>query len=150
MDRYQFLDDPDPAFLEISSETSLDFFVKKYTGVLYYGRVGCPYCERAVPVLNQVAKDLDQKIYYIDVSKKIADTTFQKLSGYLSETFQPDENHIPSLFVPDVIAIKDGKIKKYHVGLVPEYHIQENTMLDQTSKEKLYDLYKDLMTSIDE
>ena len=66
---YSFLTDNNPAFKEITFESSIKFFTERYSGILYYGKVVCPWCERAVPILNAVAKDSNISIYYIDANK---------------------------------------------------------------------------------
>ena len=68
---YEFLEDDDPAFIEISFEDACKFFRNQWSGILYFGHVGCPWCERAVPVLNEVAKKANILVYYVDASKDV-------------------------------------------------------------------------------
>ena len=79
---YSFLGDDNPAFKEITFESSIKFFTEGYSGILYYGKVGCPWCERAVPILNAVAKDNNISIYYIDANKGMGETKEEREENY--------------------------------------------------------------------
>ena len=140
---YSLLTDDNPAFKEITFESSIKFFTEGYSGILYYGKVGCPWCERAVPILNDVAKDNNISIYYIDANKGMGETkrereeNYKNLSKYISDSFQEDSNGKKGMFVPDVIAVKNGKMVAYHVSLVDDYDIHKDDQLSENQKEKL-------------
>ena len=148
---YSFLDDDNPAFKEITFESSIKFFTEGYSGILYYGKVGCPWCERAVPILNAVAKDNNISIYYIDANKGMGETraereeNYRNLSKYISDSFQEDSNGKKGMFVPDVIAVKNGKMVAYHVSLVDDYDINKNDQLSESQKQELYNIYQQMI-----
>ena len=151
---YSFLTDNNPAFKEITFESSIKFFTERYSGILYYGKVGCPWCERAVPILNAVAKDNNISIYYIDANKGMGETkrereeNYKNLSKYISDSFQEDDNGKKGMFVPDVIAVKNGKMVAYHVSLVDDYDIHKDDQLSENQKEKLYNIYQQMVDKI--
>ncbi len=151
---YSFLDDDNPAFKEITFESSIKFFTEGYSGILYYGKVGCPWCERAVPILNAVAKDNNISIYYIDANKGMGETkrereeNYANLSKYISDSFQEDNNGKKGMFVPDVIAVKNGKMVAYHVSLVDDYDINKNDQLSESQKQELYNIYQQMVNQI--
>ena len=151
---YSFLTDNNPAFKEITFESSIKFFTEGYSGILYYGKVGCPWCERAVPILNAVAKDNNISIYYIDANKGMGETraerqeNYQNLSKYISDSFQEDSNGKKGMFVPDVIAVKNGKMVAYHVSLVDDYDINKNDQLSESQKQELYNIYQQMINQI--
>ena len=148
---YSFLADDNPAFKEITFESSIKFFTEGYSGILYYGKVGCPWCERAVPILNAVAKDNNISIYYIDANKGMGETraereeNYKNLSKYISDSFQEDSNGKKGMFVPDVIAVKNGKMIAYHVSLVDDYDINKNDQLSESQKQELYNIYQQMI-----
>ena len=148
---YSFLADDNPAFKEIIFESSIKFFTEGYSGILYYGKVGCPWCERAVPILNAVAKDNNISIYYIDANKGMGETrtereeNYKNLSKYISDSFQEDSNGKKGMFVPDVIAVKNGKMVAYHVSLVDDYDINKNDQLSESQKQELYNIYQQMI-----
>ena len=150
---YTFLADDNPAFKEITFESSIKFFTEGYSGILYYGKVGCPWCERAVPILNAVAKDNDISIYYIDANKGMGETkrereeNYANLSKYISDSFQEDDNGKKGMFVPDVIAVKNGKMVAYHVSLVDDYDVHKNDQLSESQKQELYNIYQQMINA---
>ena len=150
---YTFLADDNPAFKEITFESSIKFFTEGYSGILYYGKVGCPWCERAVPILNAVAKDNNISIYYIDANKGMGETkrereeNYANLSKYISDSFQEDNNGKKGMFVPDVIAVKNGKMVAYHVSLVDDYDIHKNDQLSESQKQELYNIYQQMINA---
>ena len=150
---YTFLADDNPAFKEITFESSIKFFTEGYSGILYYGKVGCPWCERAVPILNTVAKDNNISIYYIDANKGMGETkrereeNYANLSKYISDSFQEDSNGKKGMFVPDVIAVKNGKMVAYHVSLVDDYDIHKNDQLSESQKQELYNIYQQMINA---
>ena len=151
---YSLLTDDNPAFKEITFESSIKFFTEGYSGILYYGKVGCPWCERAVPILNAVAKDNNISIYYIDANKGMGETkrereeNYANLSKYISDSFQEDDNGKKSMFVPNVIAVKNGKMLAYHVSLVDDYDIHKNDQLSESQKQELYNIYQEMINQI--
>ena len=150
---YTFLVDDNPAFKEITFESSIKFFTEGYSGILYYGKVGCPWCERAVPILNAVAKDNNISIYYIDANKGMGETkrereeNYANLSKYISDSFQEDNNGKKGMFVPDVIAVKNGKMVSYHVSLVDDYDVHKNDQLSESQKQELYNIYQQMINA---
>ena len=151
---YSFLTDDNPAFKEITFESSIKFFSEGYSGILYYGKVGCPWCERAVPILNAVAKDNNISIYYIDANKGMGETrterqeNYRNLSKFISDSFQEDSNGKKGMFVPDVIAVKNGKMVAYHVSLVDDYDIHKDAQLSENQKQELYNIYQQMVNQI--
>ena len=151
---YSLLTDDNPAFKEITFESSIKFFTEGYSGILYYGKVGCPWCERAVPILNAVAKDNNISVYYIDANKGMGETkrereeNYANLSKYISDSFQEDDNGKKGMFVPDVIAVKNGKMLAYHVSLVDDYDIHKNDQLSESQKQELYNIYQEMINQI--
>ena len=102
MTGYQWLYDTDPPFVETTFQESIRMFTEKGSGILYYGRTNCPWCQRAVPVLDDVAQETGVTIYYIDASQPLAtaadgsvDATksqevYQELLGYISPILEKD------------------------------------------------------------
>lgn len=87
--------------------------LEKGTGVVYLGFPECPWCKGYVPYLNEIAKEMKvEKIYYLNVleERKNNTTEYQKIVEILSDYLQNDEEGNKRLYVPAVIAIKDGKI----------------------------------------
>ncbi len=87
--------------------------LEKGTGIVYLGFPECPWCTGYVPYLNEIAKEKNlEKIYYLNVleERKNNTTEYQKIVEILSDYLQNDEEGNKRLYVPAVIAVKDGEI----------------------------------------
>ena len=115
------------------------------TGILYFGYNTCPWCRNSVPVLIDTAIENDiDNIYYVDVhSVKLDNKVYKLLDNYLSE----DDEGNKRLAVPNVFAVKKGKIISNHVGTVDSYHNPYKGMND-TQKKELKDIYNKMMKEI--
>ena len=57
MSGYRWLEDDDPAFAQVTMTESFRIFEEKGTALILYSYDTCPWCNRAVPVLNKVLKE---------------------------------------------------------------------------------------------
>lgn len=151
---YEFLEDDDPAFIEISFEDACKFFRNQWSGIIYFGHVGCPWCERAVPVLNEVAKKANILVYYIDASKDVgkndneSDKLFEEMKRYISDSYREDENGELTFFVPNVIGVKNGKLVDYKSGLPDSYDINEKNQMSDAERNELYKKYAEIFQKV--
>lgn len=133
--------------------------------IIYIGAGWCPWCRNAVPVLFETAKKYNVKtIYYLNLdnekssyeiengklinTKKGTDTYYKlldKLSDRLNDYKLTDEDgkkydtKEKRIYIPYVIAIKDGKIVDDHLGTVS---LNENqTKYDKMTNEQYEDLF---------
>lgn len=83
------------------------------TGIIYLGFPECPWCQQYVYYLNEVSKSKGLgKVYYRNVlnDRKNNTSEYQKIVSLLNDYLQYDEEGNKRLYVPAVIAVKDGKI----------------------------------------
>lgn len=83
------------------------------TGIVYLGFPECPWCKAYVVYLNEVAKDNDvEHIYYHNILEDRKNNTdkYQRIVAILSDYLQYDEEGNKRVYVPSVIAVKDGEI----------------------------------------
>lgn len=152
MSGYEFLDDEDPAFVQITYSESLRLFQEKGSGILFYGYEDCYYCNRAVPILNEAAKEAGITIYYVDTYDS-ANTTrkqYDELMTYLESTFQEDEETGElAFYVPDVVGVKNGEVVDYHVSLTDDF-IKGNDakQLTRAQKNSLKKDYIDIFNAV--
>ena len=147
MDGYGFLEDDDPAFIEITLAESVRMFTEKGSGILYYGREGCWWCQRAVPVLNEAAKELGVKVYYIDVNLPTSKESYDALESHINSIFEKDaETGNPVFKVPEVIGVKEGEIVGHHLSLVKSFEPGDNdAMMNDEQKAELKQDYLDII-----
>ena len=83
------------------------------SGLIFLGFQQCPWCQQLAPIVDDAAKaeGLD-KIYYLDIrhARETNDATYKKLVEKLKPHLRTDENGQPRVYVPDVTALKDGRV----------------------------------------
>lgn len=146
MSGYQYLNDPEPAFYEMTVKDLKEKTDAKETFAVYLGFADCPWCNEAVPVLNEAAKETGNSVGYIDTRKDASWTSNTDIDGYdmfigiAGDYLKPDDEGVPHLYAPTVIFIKDGEIVKYHEGLIEGYTPSEGRMTE-AGQEELKNIY---------
>ncbi len=129
-----------------------DFLLKldaNATGIYYFGYSTCPWCIEAVPILNEIAKEHNTSIYYVD--KKAETSTGEeckKIESRLGDKLELDDEGKPHLYVPFVVAISEGEVRAYHTGTVDDHDAHERKMTNEEIKE-LTQIYEDLFASVE-
>ena len=102
----------DNRFIFASADEVLEKF-ESGSGLIFLGFQQCPWCQRLAPIVDEAAKaeGLD-KIYYLDIrhARETNDDTYKKLVEKLKPHLRTDENGQPRVYVPDVTALKDGRV----------------------------------------
>ncbi len=87
--------------------------LKHGTGVVYLGFPECPWCQGYVGYIEEIAKKTNvSKVYYLNVLdiRKNNTKEYQEIVSILNDYLDYDEEGKKRVYVPLVIAIKDGKI----------------------------------------
>ena len=138
------------------------------TGIIYMGYNSCPWCRNAVPVLLDAAKKSNiDKIYYLDmkeirdekelgkdgkiVVKKEGSKGYQELLvrmyDFLEEYDGLQDSSIKRIYVPFVVAVKEGKILSVHADTVYS-QTDPYQVLDKDQKQELKNIYVEMMQSV--
>lgn len=83
------------------------------TGAVLLGFPSCPWCQRYVVYLNEVAKELDiDKIYYYDIyeDRKNNTDTYKKIVEILGDNVRYDNEGNKRIYVPYLVGVNEGKI----------------------------------------
>ena len=118
------------------------------TGIVYLGFPECPWCQRYVRYLNEVAKEKGvEKIYYFNVKKDRADNTedYQHLVTKLGKNLSSDDEGNPRIYVPDVSFIVGGEV----VGHDNETSMSSGSVDEYWTEEKVAKLKGRLRVFID-
>lgn len=148
MKGYIWVQQPAAEFREVTWGEAMRLFQEKGTGLLLFGYENCNYCQRAVPLLSEAAKEQNRPVYYIDVYAEPQPTEeeFKTMCQYIAETMEWDENGEPEFFVPIVIGIRNGEITGYHVSLVDGFTPKDTSdQLTDEQKERLKNIYLEIM-----
>jgi predicted bacteriocin transport accessory protein len=146
MDAYQWITEPIGDFRKVTVSEALRLFDEKGSGILYLGYPGCPWCERAVPILNEAVNEKKVTVYYICTKDPFDADEFDTLKDDLYDAMPVDADGNRDFYVPMVVGIKKGAITGHHTSLVDDFQI--NSSEDQMSdaqKKKLKDLYLDII-----
>jgi len=87
--------------------------LKNGTGIIFFGFPECPWCQEYVKYLDEVANESSIKeVLYLNILKIRKDNTkeYQKIVETLNDYLDKDEFNNPKIFVPHIVAVKNGKI----------------------------------------
>lgn len=151
MKGYKWIRNDVADFQLISLKESLRMFEEGGTGILYYGYDECAWCNRAVPELNEVAKELNLTIYYVDASAKVEKDDYKKLLEYIDPVLKVNSAGEKGFYVPAVIGVKNGKLAEYHVSLLDSFELSKddpNKQLSDAQKQELQDIYRKIAKEV--
>lgn len=142
----------DHQFVQSDMQSILDMIQQKKSGIVYFGFPMCPWCQEALPIINEVAKDMKQHIYYVqtrDDQKKQLYTDKQKtqMMKLANAYLDTDEDGHKQFFVPFVVVFKAGHVVAGHVGTVPGYDTSKRKM-NADEKQQLKSIYKAMFTKV--
>ena len=150
MSDYKWIGNEVGDFEETSLKETIRLFDEKGSGVVYYGYVGCPWCERAVVELNKVMLKYDVPAYYVDAAVSPNHDDYLNLTNNFGDILDTDEETgEKEMYVPFVVGIKNGKVVGYHVALVDGFEIQsEDSQMSDAQKEELQKIYEDIYLKV--
>ena len=138
MSAYEGFMETEHQFIETAMS---DFLIKLDAGaeaIYYFGYPTCPWCIEALPIMNEVAKEVNLPIYYIDKKAETSDEeSIQSIEKRLSDILEADEEGNPHLYVPLVVVTLD------------EHDAHERTMNDE-EKQQLKEIYQEMFQKISE
>lgn len=103
-------------FKEVNySELKKEIKSEDYT-VVYYGREGCVYCSKFIPVMKEVQNDYGFKHLYFDTTLVYNNNTFVDEDAYKEITEINDFFEENFLSTPMIAVFKDGKYVDGTVG----------------------------------
>lgn len=128
----------------IQKITYQDFFEDvddKESGVYFLGYEGCPWCEDALPIAIDIAKEKDVKLHYMNTKGLKNDTqNSNQMKEILTECCDPNDG---KLYYPLLVSLKDGKVSQYYIGTSEGYDPNEREMNEKEIKQLIKD-YKEV------
>ncbi len=148
MSDYKWISGNVADFEKISLKQSLSFFENNLTGVIYYGYPGCPWCERAIVELNDVAYENEDTIYYVDAYESVNGSDINQLKEYLDDILEIDaDTGEKEILVPLIIGVSEGKLVGSHVALVDGFSIKnDSSQMNDKQKKELQEIYKNIIS----
>ena len=151
MKGYKWIRNDVADFQLITLKESLRMFEEGGTGILYYGYDECAWFNRSVPQLNEVAKELNLTIYYVDASAKVEKDDYKKLLEYIDPVLKVNSSGEKGFYVPAVIGVKNGKLVDYHVSLLDDFELSKDDpdkQLSDAQKQELQDIYRKIAKEV--
>lgn len=147
---YKWVGDEIGDFEETSLKETIRLFDEKGSAVVYYGYVGCPWCERALPELNKVALKTGIKIYYVDASVSPTSEDYQSLTENLGDAISTnEETGEKEMYVPFVVGIKNGEVVGSHTALIDGFEIKDDSsQLSDSQKQELQEIYMGIIEKV--
>jgi len=129
-------------------------FIENKTGLLYFGRSGCPWCRLLVPYMLDFAREDKVSVYYYDIERDREENNdnYKKLLSMLGDhlptdtvtqseddpDFDPD---LKRVVLPQLFFIKNGAIKA-------EAMLYQHDYLKNGEAEKVKQLLRDKYDAI--
>ena len=143
---YTFLTDSSPSVQQITLQESLRMFSESGSGILYYGKTDCRWCQLALPELNTAAKSMGVTVYYINVEDAENESSYNDLVKAIESTFKTNTSGQKAFMIPSVIAVKKGTIVDSHLSLVDDFNpANDMDRLDYIQSMELQNVYKELI-----
>ncbi len=152
MSAYKYLNDENPAFIQIKFDEVFRMFDEQLDGIVLLSYPACPYCNLAVPILNETAKEMNLKVYYLDIygDDFMELNTAQRLAivNRLKTYIEPALTQVPGkdkkdLYVPLVIAVTAGESVDYHISLTDDFNLKDG--LNDQQKKELKKIYRRIL-----
>lgn len=96
------------------NENEIVSILKSKSGIVYLGFPECPWCQKYVTLLNEVAKEKGiDEIYYFNIKDARANKTvaYTEIVEILNEYIPTDDEGNKKVMVPDLTFVMDGKVK---------------------------------------
>ncbi len=143
MSGYEGVSSTDHMFRIIKVQELFNTIDSKSSGIFYLGRTNCGCCQKVCRYLNEVAKELDLTVYYIDVYNEedslTEKETQDKLYQYMYEILGTSEEGEKTLLTPQVFSVINGEFYDSQICF-------DNYSLDDDAKiEKFKDSYRHIM-----
>lgn len=141
MNKYPALTDTNHVYKEIEVDTLIKKLNKKESFVVILGFPECPWCQAIMPVLNDVAKESNEKtVYYLylkeirdDENHKNHDKYLELVNNHFKDAIDTKNNRLNA---PTVIKVEKGIMTKYHIDTVSSHVMNENHVLPALTEEQ--------------
>ena len=153
MSAYENFDDENHVFLEANFNKVNTFLDdKEFSGIIYFGYSTCPWCVEALPIMNEVAKEMGLSIYYVDKKSEINQENpdwEQTTTEYLDAAYglNKDGEGTPRIYVPEVIVVKGGEVLEHHMGTLKTHDATERKM-NEGEQEELKGIYEEMFSNL--
>ena len=138
-----------------------------FDGIIYFGFPQCPWCQAAVPVLNEASRQTGVPVFYVSRDPQIREEgnwleLDQEMARWLDNQFGlqwlyeegedgEDVPVRPNIFVPQVIHLRRGEVVDHYRGTFEE-HLPEDGVLPELTErqhEELLQIYLEIFRQVE-
>ena len=124
----------DGNFYDLSISAMLEFFNdKKTTTIVYLGRDNCDWCLELIPVLDEIIREKDMKVYYLDILSQSEEDLARigEVAEICRSYLEIDDEGEPVLRAPSILYIQEGKLVNFHEGTVNTHDATQRKMTEK-------------------
>ena len=155
-------------FFDVTMEEALALReVEDFDGILYFGFPQCPWCQAAVPILNDAALEAGIDVFYVSRDPEIREIGDWsewdlEMANWLDAQlemrwiYEEDEDGEsvpvrPNIFVPHVIHLRSGEVIDHHRGTLDGHErLEDGTLPDLEPAEvaALFTIYSRIFSGV--
>lgn len=147
LNNYQDLKDKNHIYKVCEPSEIIELLNSNERAVIVFSFPECPWCQAAIPYLNEIAKELEyEQVYYLNILKIREENTEEYQTIF--NKIRYDIANPEKINAPTVIVIDEGKVLGFHIDTVESHVKNENEVLMPMTKdqiEELRNIYRELL-----
>lgn len=147
LNNYQDLKDKNHIYQVCEPSEIIDLLNSTERAVIVFSFPECPWCQAAIPYLNEIAKELNyEQVYYLNILKIREENTLEYQTIF--NKIRYDIGNPEKINAPTVIVIDNGVVLDYHIDTVSSHVKNENEVLMPMTEEQIEELrsiYRELL-----
>ena len=138
---YEGFQETEHLFVNSDVKDLVNRIENKETCVAFFGFANCPWCNEALPILNELSKANQQTILYVNTRPNSSVKSNTEIPDYdllleaIGSTFSLDDEGKHHLYVPFVVFVKNGEVVYYHEGTTADHDATERKMTQEEVEE---------------
>lgn len=147
LNNYQDLKDKNHIYQVSNPSDIINLLNSKERAVIVFSFPECPWCQAAIPYLNEIAKEQKyEKVYYLNILE-IREGNTEEYQTIFNK-IRYDIGNPEKINAPTVIVIDQGSVLGYHIDTVSSHVKNENEVLMPMTNEQVEELkmiYRELL-----
>lgn len=146
LNQYNNLNDNNHIFKVVDEFKVIELLNSNERAIIVFSFPECPWCQYAIPYVNEIAKETgNSEVYYLNILKIREEQTPEYKQIF--EHIRFDIGNPEKINAPTVIVINNSEVVGYHIDTVPSHVKNDNNILPpMTNKqiEELKEIYRNL------
>lgn len=139
LNKYTNLKDKNHIFEVVDEYKIIELLNSKEKAIIIFSFPECPWCQAAIPYVNEIAKETGyNKVYYLNILKIREEQTEEYIKIY--EHIRYDIGNPEKINAPTVIVINNNEVLGYHIDTVESHVKNDNNVLMPMTNEQVNEL----------